>query len=165
MSPYPTPQLSKMSLALLVLFSTALFAAFIFGVFGKVQSIVEEVRATQPPPTQITYQEQQIEKERKAHLTSSNRLTPVYYGTASWYDYELPDAPDYSKLHDTCASRAYPKGTVLIVTTLTQPPKSVTCRVNDYIEHPDRKIDLSSHAFKQLTPLSQGLVEVSIQEK
>jgi len=80
-------------------------------------------------------------------------------GVASWYDYDLKDYPDYSKDHLTCASRDYPKGTMLEV---TYGDKSVVCRVNDWIEHPDRIIDLSSMAFKELAPLSVGLLEVII---
>lgn len=82
---------------------------------------------------------------------------------ASWYDYHLPEAPDYSKHYDTCASRDYAKGTMLKV---TYKDKSVVCRVNDYGPEAwtDRQIDLSSHAFAQLSSLSRGLLNVSIQE-
>lgn len=87
---------------------------------------------------------------------------------ASWYDYKLPDFPDYSKNNFTAASRDYPKGTILIVCQDTIKPelKCVQVRVNDYgpdkIKHPDRAIDLSSAAFKELAPLSVGLVKVKI---
>ncbi len=89
-------------------------------------------------------------------------MAPVQYVTASWYDYYLPEYPFYSRDYDTCASRDYPKGTKLRVSTATG--RSIVCRVNDYIEHPDRQIDLSSHAFIALAPLSQGLVQVTIEE-
>lgn len=93
------------------------------------------------------------------------------YETASWYDYDLPDHKDYSKLNYTAASRDYSKGTKLIVCArpVSAELKCVQVRVNDYgpdaTVHPDRAIDLSSAAFKELAPLSQGLVDVQIFEK
>lgn len=96
--------------------------------------------------------------------TPPTTVKEVSYQTASWLDYHLPEAPDYSKNYDTCASRDYPRGTRLMVATKTG--KSVVCRVNDY--GPEAwtgvQLDLSSHAFAQLAPLSQGLVEVTIEE-
>lgn len=106
----------------------------------------------------------------ETHLPQPIKETPpttvkeVSYQTASWLDYHLPEAPDYSKNYDTCASRDYPRGTRLMVAT--QAGKSVVCRVNDYgpEEWTGVQLDLSSHAFAQLAPLSQGLVEVTIEE-
>src|SRR3990167_8042070 len=85
----------------------------------------------------------------------------VNTGIASWYDYELPEYPDYSKNHQTCASRDYNRGIYLIV---SYGSNMVICRVNDYIEHPDRIIDLSSVAFKKLAPLSLGLLPVEVKQ-
>lgn len=92
-------------------------------------------------------------------------------GTASWYDYDLggldqkctkEKEPCYSQRADTCASRDYPRGTILHVATTD---KAITCRVNDYgPADRTRIIDLSSHAFAQLAPLSKGLIEVTVQE-
>ena len=82
---------------------------------------------------------------------------------SSWYDYDLVGYPDYSKYTSTCASRDYPKKTILKVINIKN-GKSVECRVNDWIEHPERDIDLSSFAFKQLAPLTDGLLEVKIIE-
>jgi len=98
--------------------------------------------------------------------TKNVPLTRTYHSITSWYDYELPDDPDYSKKHNTCASRDFPKGTILLVESLNG--YSVECRVNDYGPdiklHPDRMLDLSSHAFEQLAPLDLGLITVTIQE-
>jgi len=92
-----------------------------------------------------------------------NRQADTHGGLAiaSWYDYDLPDYPDYSKAHSTCASRDYPKGTVLNV---WHGMDMVSCYVNDYgpEESTRRDIDLSSHAFDELAPLSVGLLEVEI---
>jgi rare lipoprotein A (peptidoglycan hydrolase) len=41
---------------------------------------------------------------------------------------------------------------------------SVDCFVNDFIEHPERDIDLSSYAFKQIADLKIGLVKVKIEQ-
>lgn len=86
----------------------------------------------------------------------------VQHGVASWYNYELDGSPDHSKYHSTCASRDWPRYSKVLVTRVDT-GKSVVCYVNDYIEHPDRVIDLSSYAFSQLAPLGLGLIEVKIQ--
>lgn len=118
-------------------------------------------------------------------VSQKNSSTPILISTstkkisskkmngtiASWYDYSLPNFPDYSKENFTAASRDFPKGTLLIVCEDTIKPelKCVQVRVNDYgpdmVEHPDRDIDLSSAAFKELAPLSVGLVKVRIYTK
>lgn len=101
-------------------------------------------------------------------------------GFASWYDYDLTGdktdqkctldrEPCYSQRTDTCASRDYPRGTYLEVrpVKLTRSIHSpaVYCRVNDYgPADMTRVIDLSSHAFQQLTDLHVGLLEVTISE-
>ena len=82
---------------------------------------------------------------------------------SSWYDYSLSGYPYYSRYNSTCASRDYPKKTILKVTNLKN-GKSVECRVNDWIEHPERDIDLSSFAFKQIGLLRDGLLDVKIIE-
>jgi len=89
------------------------------------------------------------------------KLTLEQYGVASWYDYDLTNNLGYSKLNSTCASRFFKRGTMLKVENIKD-NKSVVCRVNDYIEHPERVIDLSSYAFKQIAPLGQGLADVKI---
>lgn len=78
-------------------------------------------------------------------------------GMASWYDYELDNG--WSSVgHYVCASRDFPRKTKLLVTDLST-GKSVNCTVTDYIEHPDRIIDLSSTAFEALKPLKYGLIQ------
>lgn len=90
-------------------------------------------------------------------------------GVASWYDYSL-DRKDqkclsddcYSMFNSTCASRDYPRGTIL---TVRYKDKEVKCRVNDYGPADlSREIDLSSFAFSQLAPLKLGLINVEIYE-
>jgi rare lipoprotein A (peptidoglycan hydrolase) len=93
---------------------------------------------------------------------------------ASYYDYDLKGYPNYSQTHNTAASQDFPKGTMLKVCRLrdhTFPPRCTIVRVNDFgpehckdnpIACPDRHIDLSSKAFKELAPLKIGLLEVTI---
>jgi rare lipoprotein A (peptidoglycan hydrolase) len=85
-------------------------------------------------------------------------------GVASWYDYSL-DGIEWSKDHDTCASRDHKRYSTIRVTNLDN-GKSVDCYVNDYGpelgQTPERHIDLSSHAFGQIADLKLGLVEVKI---
>jgi rare lipoprotein A (peptidoglycan hydrolase) len=82
-------------------------------------------------------------------------------GIASWYDYKL-DGIEWSKTHRTCASRTLKRGSMAKVTNLAN-GKSVECFVNDYIEHPQREIDLSSYAFSQIADLKLGLIKVKIE--
>lgn len=93
---------------------------------------------------------------------------PLPAAVASWYDYSLTGAPDYSRSHQTAASRSYTRGSMLRVCRADDPGTCVTVRVNDYgpdaSVHPDREIDLSSAAFQQLAPLATGLVRVTIEK-
>ncbi|MFA5185720.1 MAG: septal ring lytic transglycosylase RlpA family protein [Patescibacteria group bacterium] len=78
-------------------------------------------------------------------------------GTATWYKY---------KKCLCAASPDFPAGTKLKVSLKDKPEKFVIVKVNDY--GPDRKlfpnrvIDLDSTAFKMLSPLSAGKIEVSV---
>lgn len=96
-------------------------------------------------------------------------------GIASWYNYSLgyenqkctkDRMPCYSQLNNTCASKKYPRGTMLRVSyKLNNLDNEVICRVNDYGPEMDwRIIDLSSHAFEQLAPLEWGLIRVEIEK-
>jgi len=108
-----------------------------------------------------------------------NRSTdpPIIFGYASWYDYDCLygecktkycsldrkiEGKCYSQQNLTCASRDFPRETILMITN-TANGKQVTCRVNDYVENPDVIIDLSSKTFKALAPLSIGIINVEIE--
>ena len=95
--------------------------------------------------------------------TSPERdISPLESGVlASWYNYSLKGAPNYSTYTETAASRDYPKGTYLQVWT---DEKIIVVRVNDYgpEEWTGRDIDLSSYAFSKLAPLSKGIITVRI---
>lgn len=83
---------------------------------------------------------------------------------ATYYDYGLKGNPNYSRENSTCASRDYSRGTMLKVTN-PETGASVVCRVNDYGPQAwtGKHIDLSSYAFKQLAPLSKGVIVVKIE--
>lgn len=84
---------------------------------------------------------------------------PFLEGKATWYDYKLGNTW-WSKSHDTCALRVLPKYWHYKVCAWD---KCVECRHNDrWPARQDRVIDLSSHAFKQLAPLSKWVVQVKI---
>lgn len=118
---------------------------------------------------------ERINTPAQQHLIDDNiklDLTKKNSGLASWYDYSLPDFPQYSKSHYTAASRDYPRGTILIVCVdylLAIELRCVQVRVNDYgpevAKHPERVIDLSSAAYKQLQPLNTGVMPVRIYKK
>lgn len=99
------------------------------------------------------------------YVESTN--TPLYIGTASWYDYDLEinwEIRNRSKTHNTCAMRNKVDryNTFKVCSRVTW--KCVDCYLNDYWpQREDRIIDLSSHAFKELgIPLSRWLTEVEI---
>lgn len=99
-----------------------------------------------------------------AHNTAPAMETVEMIPTvASWYDYSLPGVPGYSRTHATAASRDWPRGTCLEVCASSV---CVMVRVNDYGPRsaifPGRGIDLSSYAFKQLAPLSKGVIAVTV---
>lgn len=78
-------------------------------------------------------------------------------GEASWYAYRGCDC---------AASPDYPKGTYLVVTSVSDPEKSVTVEVNDYgpdrSVHPGRIIDLDKVAFAKLASLGLGVIDVYV---
>jgi len=62
-----------------------------------------------------------------------------------------------------CASRDYPKGTILAIKS---GDRAVMVTVRDFGPSPrflpDRKLDLSPAAFSRLAPLEQGLISVEV---
>lgn len=86
---------------------------------------------------------------------------PVFLeGKATWYDYKL-NGSWYSKYNDTCALRIKERYHHYKVCAWD---KCVVCRQNDFWpkEETWKVIDLSSHAFKQLAPLSRWVIYVKI---
>lgn len=84
---------------------------------------------------------------------------PLFEWQASWYDYKLW-GERWSKSHDTCALRIYDRHKKYKVCA---DDRCVVCYHNDYWpQRQDRVVDLSSHAFKQLAPLSKGLIYVKV---
>lgn len=98
--------------------------------------------------------------------TSTPEYTDSIYTKASWYDYNLKGAPGYSKTHETAAARNFSRGEYVKVTNISN-GKSVKVRINDYGPdanvHPDREIDLSSHAFSQIASLETGVILVKVE--
>jgi hypothetical protein len=79
-------------------------------------------------------------------------------GTATWYKY---------KKCDCAASPDFPKGTALLVRLADHPETNTIVRVNDFGPDrslfPTRVIDLDSVAFKKLSPLSAGIIRVTVE--
>lgn len=94
--------------------------------------------------------------EEDIRLVSSE--TGMRAGSASWYRF---------KNCACAASPDYPKGTYLKVSLQSDPSKSTIVKVNDYGPDrslfPNRAIDLDAVAFKQLSPLSAGVIQVSVE--
>lgn len=85
---------------------------------------------------------------------------PFLEGRATWYDYKL-NWKWWSKNHDTCALRIHQRYGHYKVCAWD---RCITCYHNDYwpAEYTNKVIDLSSHAFKQLAPLSKWVIDVKI---
>lgn len=75
-------------------------------------------------------------------------------GTASWYRYSIGDWTNENAL--TCASRDFPRYSWV---RISYNGMSVECKITDFIEHPDRVIDVSPRIFKLFKPLSAGLID------
>lgn len=88
------------------------------------------------------------------------KLSPkgMRMGTATWYKY---------KQCNCAASPDFPKGTELLVRSVDRPEKTVVVRVNDYGPDrslfPTRVIDLDAVAFTLLSPLSAGVIRVTVE--
>ena len=90
---------------------------------------------------------------------STQQEQPLLEWFASRYEYQLWWKP-WSKTHDTCALRIHERYKTYRVCT---EDKCITCYHNDRGPwREDRVIDLSSHAFKQLAPLTRWLVYVKV---
>jgi len=145
--------MSKLYLFILLLFIFLLFDLFI--------TEITKDNLTYIRPSTVVIEHKEIPIEVPI-------ATPLGLGskTATWYDYDLPDAPGYSLDHLTAASRDYPRGTCLVVWHIldTDEVREIAVRVNDYIEEPTVDIDLSSLAFSHLAPLEWGKIKVFIEE-
>lgn len=103
-----------------------------------------------------------------------------FEGLASWYDYDLDPITGksslcppsvaavrdcYTETHLTAAARDFVRGTRLRV-RLVDSPRHVDVVVTDFGPDPDlfplRIIDLSSAAFKKLSPISAGVIRVEV---
>lgn len=109
------------------------------------------------------------------------KVEPQKISWASFYDYSLPGALNYSETHATAASREYPRGTKLKITGVDT-GESVIVKINDYGPESceksnnyhgagsagscvEREIDLSSYAYKQICSIPKGLCKVIINKK
>lgn len=93
-------------------------------------------------------------------------------GVASFYDYKI--GADgwgrpcqrgngcWTETRAVAASRDYPRGSIVRVTNL-KTNQSVAVQITDWIEHPERDIDLSSYAFNEIGDLKEGLLTVRIE--
>ena len=100
-----------------------------------------------------------FEYEQAKEVSTQEIQQPLFEWWASWYDYKLWNQR-WSKNHDTCALRIYERYKKYKVCT---EEKCIVCKQTDYWpQRQDRVVDLSSHAFKQLAPLSKGLTYVKV---
>ncbi|MDO4449887.1 MAG: septal ring lytic transglycosylase RlpA family protein [Moraxella sp.] len=89
----------------------------------------------------------------------ANTTTASYYAD-KFNGRKTANGEVFSNKGMTCASNQYKLGTYVEVTNV-KTGKSITCKVNDRIGKAGR-IDLTQNAFKQLAPLSAGLVKVKV---
>lgn len=82
-------------------------------------------------------------------------------GVASWYSYKI-NTWDSSK-HNVCASRDFPRYSIVKVTNIENGLTS-WCEVTDWIEHSQRVIDLSPKVFNEVSDTKKGLFKVKVEE-
>lgn len=113
--------------------------------------------------TVIEYGKQPLDEGLVEQVSTQQIEQPLYEWWGSWYNYSLNIngvKKIWSKDHDTCALRIYERYQTYKVCS---DDKCITCYHNDYWPtREDRVIDLSSHAFRQLAPLSRWLVYVKV---
>lgn len=101
------------------------------------------------------------------HIAPVATSTPEVKGKASYYDYDL-NGIIWSQDHNTAASRDLPRYSKVKVTNLAN-DKSTIVYINDYGPdvkvHPDRIIDLSSHAFNEISDTRLGIINVKIEKQ
>lgn len=102
-----------------------------------------------------------IKKQQEEMQKQIDELKTSYeMGEASWYDYELLNGWS-SKGHRVCASRTFPRYSYVQVINV-QTGDAVVCYITDFGPskelHPERIIDMSSHAFSFLAPIKQGII-------
>ncbi len=162
----------------------SIFLAFIIAL-GFIMTNIDRF----DPGEALKAREAQLEKNEvkeplDANLTATEDIKGIVkmYGVASWYDYALDGdviGNEWSKSHDTCASKGWNRYGKLKVTNLDN-GKSVECYVNDNgprdceyrykykLDRPgecvERLIDLSSHAFNQIADPGLGLINVSVEK-
>ncbi|MDH9219038.1 MULTISPECIES: septal ring lytic transglycosylase RlpA family protein [Moraxella] len=95
-----------------------------------------------------------IGMQASAHSTTASYYADKFNGR------KTANGEVFSNNGMTCASNRYKLGTYVEVTN-AKTGKSITCKVNDRIGKAGR-IDLTKNAFKQLAPLSVGLVKVQV---
>lgn len=98
-------------------------------------------------------------------LTTTLLASQAHATTASYYadkfnGRKTANGEVFSNQKMTCASNKYALGTYVEVTN-PKNGKSIICKVNDRIGKAGR-IDLSQKAFKELAPLSAGIVKVEV---
>lgn len=135
----------------------------------KEEAKLEQLPALSTPSIEVAEPEKEIEKplpvpEPKKIPDGKGSTVIKNRGIASYYDYGLKDAPNYSREVATAASRDYPRGSLLLVTNV-KTGESVVVRVNDYGPEAwtDRVIDLSSFAFSRIANKRDGLAEVTVE--
>ncbi|WP_282840518.1 septal ring lytic transglycosylase RlpA family protein [Moraxella lacunata] len=95
-----------------------------------------------------------IGMQASAHSTTASYYADKFNGR------KTANGEVFSNNGMTCASNRYKLGAYVEVTN-AKTGKSITCKVNDRIGKAGR-IDLTKNAFKQLAPLSVGLVKVQV---
>jgi len=146
---------------ILLLIITGLIAFMGLTQISRLESNIEDMD-TQIYNYELLIEELSKPEEEPAEAPKEQPAGRITF--ASWYDYPLRGAPEYSKTHATAASPFYERGDTLVVTYRN---KSVLVRVNDFgpdqSVFPERGIDLSSYAFAKLAPLSRGVIEVTVE--
>lgn len=113
--------------------------------------------------TVIEYGKQPLDIWLVKEVSMQEVEQPLFEWWSSWYDYSLNinwENVVWTRTHDVCALRIYERYKKYKVCT---DEKCIVCKQTDYgPQRQDRVIDLSSHAFKQLAPLSKWVARVKV---
>jgi|GEM_PF-3600478 len=119
-------------------------------------------REEKPTGEEIRTMMVELEEEEPKQAQEQAQPSTESVKVASWYDYSL-EGIEWSINHRTAASRDLIRYETYRVTNIDN-GKQVDVFINDYIEHPERDIDLSSFAFNQIADLKLGLINVKIEK-
>lgn len=118
--------------------------------------------ATTPTPTTSAVRRHVVTYARSLRSSTSTSAAPTTTTTAPPRPSQTGPASWYDAASGTCAHQTLPFGTVVTLVNLAT-GATASCTVDDRGPYEDNRIiDLSPDVFRQLAPLSRGVIDVKI---